>query len=185
MVDISNGIPGTPYHNLILTGYMGVGKVTVGRLISTKLNVPFIDLETEIQLREGMPSDDIRALYGESRLKALEDESTHELSLRRSSVLSISGPTLLDLASRERLMSSSIVLVLTCALGEILRRLHASQGARFHDPRVRAVALNQVRRERQIHQLAGLETLDTTHFTVEQIADHAIMFWYERETITI
>lgn len=176
---------GVPYHNLILTGYMGIGKVTVGRLIAARLNVPFIDLETEMQLRAGMPSDDIRALYGESRLRALEDELTHELALRRSSVLSISGPTLLDPANRERLMSSSIVLALTCALDEILRRLYTSQGAAFHDPKVRAAALNQVRRERLIHQIAGLETLDTTQLNIEQVVDKAIAFWYERETITL
>lgn len=177
--------PPIPYHNLILTGHMGIGKVTVGRLIANRLGVPFIDLETEIQLREKMPADEIRQLYGESRLRTLEDELCRELSLRRSAVLSVNGQTLLDAANRERLMNSGQVLVLTCALNEILRRLYTSQGAHFHDPKARAIAINVVRRERQIHQIAGLATLDTTQLVTEEIAERAIAYWYERETITL
>ncbi len=175
----------TPYHNLILAGYMGIGKITVGRNIAERLDVPFIDLDTEIQLREGMASSEIRQLFGESRLRALEVGLCRELALRRSAVISVSGPTLLDADNRERLVTSGPILVLTCALNEILRRLYANQGARFHDPKVRSTAINQVRRERQIHQIAGLATLDTTHLTVEQIVDQAIAFWYEQETVTL
>jgi shikimate kinase len=174
-----------PYHNLILAGYMGVGKVTVGRSIADRLGVPFIDLDTELQLREGMPSSEIRQLFGESRLRTLEDGLCGELSLRRSTVLSVSGPTLLDADNRERLVNSGPILVLTCALNEILRRLHASQGARFHDPKVRSAAIHQVRRERQIHQVVGLATLDTTHLTIEQIVEQATAFWYAQETVTL
>ncbi len=174
----------TPYHNLILTGYMGLGKIAVGRMIAKQLGVIFIDLETEIQLREEMPPDEIRQLFGESRLRAIEDDLCRELGLRRGAVLSISGPTLLDEGNRTRLMNSGPVLVLTCALNEILRRLHASQGARFHDPKVRSAALNQIRREQQIHQLPDLPTLDTTDLTIEQIAERAITFWREKETVS-
>jgi shikimate kinase len=174
-----------PYHNLILTGHMGMGRNTVGRAIARDLGVLFIDLDTEIQLREKLPPDEIRQLYGEARLHALEGELCRELSLRRGSVLSISGPTLLDEGNRERLLNSGPVLVLTCALNEILRRLYASQGARFHDPKVRATLINQVRRERQIAQVAGLPELDTTELTVEQVAERAIAFWKEKSTVAL
>lgn len=172
-----------PYHNLILTGHIGVGRNTVGRLIAKQLDVLFIDLDTEIQLREKQPPDEIRQLYGEARLHAIEGELCRELSLRRGCVLSISGPTLLDEGNRERLMNSGPVLVLTCALNEILRRLYASQGARFHDPKVRAAMLNQVRRERQIAQVAGLPALDTTELSVEQVAERATVFWKENSAV--
>src|SRR5262249_18224236 len=106
----------TPYHNLILTGYMGVGKVAVGRAIARQLGVVFVDLDTELHLREGIPGDEIRQLFGESRLRALENELCGELSLRRSSVLSIGGVTLLDEDNYKRLSNSGPILVLTCSL---------------------------------------------------------------------
>jgi len=174
-----------PYHNLILTGYTGSGKTSVGRLIARRLGVLFLDLETEIQLREGISTDEIRALFGEARIRTLEVEICRELSLRRGAVLSISCTTLLDETNRNRLMNSGPVLVLTCALDEILRRQHASQGARFHDPRVRASLIHQLRRDQQIRKLTAFTTLDTTAYAVEDVADKAITFWRERDVITI
>lgn len=173
--------PFTPYHNLILTGYMGVGKVAVGKAIAGQLGVVFVDLDTELQLREGMPGDEIRQLFGESRLRALENELCGELCLRRSSVLSISGVTLLDEDNYRRLSNSGPILVLTCSLNEILRRLHVNQGARFHDPKVRSAALTQIRREQQIHKIPGLSTLDTTALTADQVAEQAISFWQTQD----
>ena len=183
--DASSQKPEAPYQNLILTGYMGTGKTNVGRLIARQLGVMFIDLETEIQLREGSTVDEIRALFGESRLRTLEFEICREISLRRGAVLSVNGSTLLDETNRNRLLSSGPVLVLTCTLNEILRRLHAAQGAHFHDPKVRATALNQIRREQGIRKLSDLPTLDTTRLTAEQIAEKAIVFWRERDIINI
>jgi len=179
----SQSIVFSPYHNLILTGYMGVGKVAVGKAIATRLGVLFVDLDTEIQLREGMPGDEIRQLFGEARLRSLENELCGELSLRRSSVLSVSGVTLLDEDNRKRLRNSGPILVLTCALNEILRRLHVSQGARFHDPKVRSAALTQIRREQQVHRIADLSTLDTTALTGDQVTEQAIAFWKAQDVL--
>jgi shikimate kinase len=174
----------TPYHNLILTGHIGVGRVTVGRQIAKQVGVPFVDFDTEMQLREGMLPDEIRSLFGESRLRTLEDQLSGELSLRRGSVLSVGGPTLLDENNRRRFMTSGQVLILTCALNEILRRLHASQGGRFHDPKVRSASLYQIRRERQIEQMTAIPTLDTTKLSVEEVAEHAARFWREHDVLS-
>ncbi len=177
-------LPGsTPYHNLILTGHMGISRSTAGRIIARQAGVSFFDLDTEIQIREKIPPDEIRQLFGESRLHAVEAELCREFGLRRGVVLSISGPTLLDQVNRDRLMNSGPVLVLTCALNEILRRLYAGQGAHFHDPKVRAAALSLIRREWLIHQIPDLPTLDTTALTVEQVAEQAIAFWRQNEIV--
>lgn len=172
-----------PYHNLILTGHIGVGKLNIVRQIAKQVNVPYVDLDTEIQTREGIPPDEIRQLFGESRLRSIENNLCRELSLQRGAVLSVNGSSLLDEVNRQRLTASGPVLILTCSLNEILRRLYAAQGARFHDPKVRAAALNQIRREQQILQLKDLPTLDTTYLTTEQAAERAVLFWYERETL--
>ena len=179
-------LPGsTPYHNLILTGHMGVGRNMVGRLIARQLGVVFIELDTEIQLRENSPPDEIRQLFGEARLHAIEGELCRELQLCGAARYSPSlARLLLDEANRQRLMDSGPVLILTCALNEILRRQYVSQGARFHDPKVRSAALNLIRRERLISQLPGLPSLDTTNLTVEQVAERAIAFWWEQESAT-
>src|SRR5258708_16196353 len=177
--------PATPYHNLILTGQIGVGRVTVGRLIARQFGAVFVDLDTELQLRSGRPADESRQLFGEQRLRGLEDAVISELSLRRSAVLSVGGPTLMEPNNRSRLLNSGPILILTCSLNEILRRLHGSQGARFHDPKVRSTALYQIRREQQIFKIEGLPTLDTTTLSVKQVAEQASNFWREHDILTV
>ena len=171
----------TPYRNLILTGQIGVGRVTIGRLLAAQTGATFLDFDTELQLREGLPAEEIRQLFGEARLRTLEDDLCREISLRRSAVLSVNGPTLLEDANRARLANSGPILILTCELNEILRRMHSSQGARFHDPKVRSAALYQIRRERLILGIAGLPTLGTTELSVEEVAEHALQFWRQTD----
>jgi shikimate kinase len=168
-----------PYRNLILTGHMGVGKSAVGRAITEQLAIPFYDLENEIELREGQSAESIRSLFGEARLRTLEAELVSELAVVRSSVICVNGPTLLQRANLEKLQSTGPVLCLTAALNEILRRLHVVQGARFHNPETRSLAISRLKRERAVLELS-LPHLDTTGLTVEIVADRAAQFWMEQ-----
>ncbi len=173
-----------PYHNLILTGSIGGRLIPTGQTIAKRLGTQFFNMDTELRTREGYSAEDLRGLFGEARLRRAETELCREFALRRGAIISVNGPTLLDDENRERLLSSGPVLILTCALNEALRRQHVAQGARFHDPKVRSAALNMLRRDGQVLQLADLPRLDTTRLSVEQAADRAISYWRERETVT-
>jgi len=172
----------TPYRNLTLTGPMGVGKTSIGRQVARRLNAQFYDLENEILTREGQPVDEIRELFGEARLRGLEAEAIHELTLRRSSVLVISGPAMLDDTNRARLFESGPVLCLPCAINEILRRLHVARGAWFHNPANRGVLLSRLKRERRVLNL-DLPKLDTTALSTQQSVDFVVEFWLTRAEV--
>lgn len=165
-----------PYRNLTLTGPMGVGKSTIGRLVAQRLKAELYELENEILTREGQSADEIRELYGEARLKTVEREMIRELTLRRSAVLVISGPAMLDEINRQRLQETGPVLCLTCALNEILRRLHVARGAWFHSPNHRATVLSRLKRERRVLAL-DLPALDTSALTSDEAALAVIEFW--------
>ncbi len=171
-----------PYRNLVLTGYMGVGKTAVGRTIAQQLDVPFHDIENEIELREGQSAENIRSLFGESRLRTLETDLIRELVLVRGAVIAVNGPTLLETTNHDRLQATGPILCLTAALNEVLRRLHVAQGARFHNPDARAVALGRLKREMKVLDLE-LPELDTTGLQVETVTDRAIQFWMEHADV--
>lgn len=143
----------------------------------------FINLDTELQAREGNSAEEIRGLFGEARLKKLETDLCREFALRRSAVISVNSPTLLDDENRTRLADGGTILILTCMLNETLRRWHVAQGAHFHDPKARSAALNTIRRDGRLLTIVDLAQLDTTRLSVEQAADRAIAFWREREII--
>lgn len=168
-----------PYFNLILTGPKSVGKTTIGRIVGSRLGVEVADLEAEILAREGQSADEIRELFGEARLKALESSAIGALVLRRQSILIIPGAAMLDESNRSRLAASGAILCLTCPLNEQLRRLHVARGAWFHNPYNRATMLSRLKREQAVKTL-GLMMLDTSRVTAEAAASAAIEFWRER-----
>lgn len=171
-----------PYRDLVLTGTIGVGKTAVGRAVAQKLDVPFYDVENEIQLRENQSPEEIRSLFGEARLRTLEADLISELMLVRSAVIAVNGTILSVSSNVDKLRSMGPVLCLTAALNEILRRMHVAQGARFHSPDSRSIAVARLKRDRLVMGL-DLPQLDTTGLSIEAVAEKSIQFWMEQSDI--
>lgn len=166
-----------PYRNLILTGSVGSGKTGVARLIAQKMEgVNFVDVETEIERREGYPPEQLRAIFGMARLRSAETQLIQEISLHRSTIIAVSGSTMLDPPSFERLQETGPILCLTAELGELLRRLHVQRGGWFHEPNNRATLIGKLKRERQVLAL-DIPRLDTSALSLEAVAEQAIEFW--------
>jgi len=170
-----------PYTNLLLTGFLGVGKTTIGRYISKKLGVDFFDIDEEIELRELMSIAKIREVYGDNRLKALENDYCRQAALMRRAVLVIPGAPLLDMRNYTMLAEVSRIVCLTCELGEALRRLHLASEQQFRDLTIRRRMMSRLRREYEITNDARLIQLDTTHLLIEEETDLLIRFWMSGE----
>lgn len=178
---MSDSQPFMPYRNLIISGYDGTSRYMLIRRIAESVNAPYLDLETELQLRERLSLDDLRQTYGEAHLRNVLKALCAELALQRGAVIAMPAAPLLESDIRERLLESSWLLVLNCHLNEMLRRLHVQHGARFHDPRVRSAFLHHIRQERKLFTLGNLDVLDTTDLTPEQTANYALTFWRHHE----
>ena len=171
-----------PYQNLTLTGAMGVGKTSIGRRVAQKLGAEFYDLENEILTHEGQSADEIRELFGEARLRTLETEVIRELALRRHAVIAVGGAAILPEANRSRLIETGPMLCLTCALNEILRRLHVARGAWFHNPTNRSILFSRLKRELGVAEL-DLPRLDTTQLSSDETTAAVVEFWFEHARI--
>ncbi len=64
-----------PYSRMVLTGFMGAGKSTVGHLLSRKLGWTFLDLDRHIESSAGATAKDIFASRGESAFRKLESDA--------------------------------------------------------------------------------------------------------------
>ena len=68
--------------NIILIGFMGTGKTTVGKLLAKTLQYPFIDLDEKIETDNGMTIPKIFEERGESYFRAREKDAVREKSTR-------------------------------------------------------------------------------------------------------
>jgi len=93
----TNPLPPTkaPAHlsRLVLTGFMGAGKTTVGRLLATRIGWEFLDLDAYIQSRTGLGVPAIFATRGERRFRQLESQALASALGRDNIVLALGGGT--------------------------------------------------------------------------------------------
>ena len=165
--------------NLILTGYIGPDQPHLGKKIAEQLRMPFFNVELEIAKRVNLPVEDILTYYGETHLKTVEADIVQETALRRGSVISISGRILLNGDHLARLQSTGMIVGLVIELGALLRRLHMTMGARYHDPQERAVALAELKREWAVRGGEGIYEINTTYQTQEETIAEVAELWHK------
>ncbi|MGA9718913.1 MAG: shikimate kinase, partial [Acidobacteriaceae bacterium] len=75
---MSQGPPGPAVlpRRIVLTGFMGAGKSTVGRMLAARLRWPFIDIDSLITAEHGRTVAQIFADHGEEHFRRLEAEAT-------------------------------------------------------------------------------------------------------------
>lgn len=99
-------------NNIILCGFMGCGKTTVGRLLAGRLGMDYIDLDAEIEARTGMSIPSIFAEYGEARFRDLEHDAVKRLAARSGCVVSTGGGALTFPRNRAALSPRDLVVFL-------------------------------------------------------------------------
>lgn len=109
--------------NLILYGPPGVGKSTVGRVLAAKLNREFVDSDSLIESRVGLPIPQIFAERGEAEFRRLESEVCAELAARDSLIIAPGAGALLNSANGTALERNGLIVCLRAEAGELSRRI--------------------------------------------------------------
>ena len=163
--------------NLILTGYIEPNKPRIGRRVAERLRMPFIDIEERIQDRMGDSIENLRETFGERHLKTVEDELMEEMILHRNSVLRINGSILAHTDYLERLQQTGTVICLVARLDAILKKIHLTLGARYHDPAERGFELGALRREWAIRKRENIYELNATDLDEPAMINEIIDLW--------
>ncbi len=161
-------------HIIVLTGFMGAGKSTVGRLLAAELGWTFLDLDAEIEREAGITVAEIFRLHGEPDFRAREVRTLATLITRSQTVLALGGGVLESQAARALLASTAGVctVFLSAPLPALIERCIRQQpGAESLRPvladreRLRARWLSRLPHYEQAHL-----RIETQHLTPEQAA---------------
>jgi len=109
--------------NIVLTGLMGSGKTTVGRLLSNKLNKKFIDTDEWIENEEKLSINEIFSSFGESYFRNLETKAIKKICVAENQIISTGGGTVEKPENIEILKNNSIIFYLYAPASELYKRI--------------------------------------------------------------
>lgn len=115
--------PGRPL--LVVTGFMGTGKTTAGRVAASLLGLPFFDLDEVLERRAGRPVGEILTNLGEPAFRSLERDVVADATRLSGTIVSTGGGAALDRQTFTALTRGAVAAVLTADPDDLERRLGA------------------------------------------------------------
>src|ERR1700684_1525952 len=101
------------HRSVVLIGMMGVGKSSIGRRLATRLAIPFVDADTEIEKAAGMSITDIFARHGEADFRSGEARVIARLLEGGPQVLATGGGAVMNADTREAVKAKGVSIWLT------------------------------------------------------------------------
>ena len=109
--------------NIVLCGFMGCGKTTVGRLLAEKTGRRFVDMDAYIEQKAGMVITSIFQQYGEAEFRRREQNACRELAGQADLVIATGGGALTYPHNAAVLAETGDVVYLIVSPETVLRRL--------------------------------------------------------------
>jgi shikimate kinase len=116
--------------SIVLVGMMGVGKSSIGRRLATRLGIPFVDADSEIEKAAGMSISEIFAHRGEADFRSGEARVIARLLDSGPQVLAAGGGAFMNDATREAIRDKGVSIWLQAELDVLLRRISKRRNER-------------------------------------------------------
>ncbi len=109
--------------NVVLIGYRGTGKSTVGKIVTARLGRTLVSTDAEIVKRVGQSIPEIVVLHGWDYFRDLESQVCQELACRDGLVIDTGGGVILRSQNVEMLKKTGILFWLTASVDTITKRI--------------------------------------------------------------
>ena len=160
---------------ITLTGFMGSGKTTVGKVLADFLGCPFMDLDDLIVKKAGKSIPEIFAQDGEPAFRQLEARllrQTVEKYTENTVVLALGGGAVTTPASAALLHDKSVCIYLRATLETLLARLEGETAGR---PLADASLADRLAAREPLYEETAHVVIDTDGLTPEEVADEIII----------
>ncbi len=162
---------------IVLTGFMGSGKTTAGTLLAERLGWRFLDLDREIERRDGRTVPQIFAEQGEAHFRHLESTTLASLLGQHHAIIALGGGAPEELGNRLLLEQTphTTVVYLSAPFETLITRCtaQAADPAATARPNLadRTLAEHRFHLRRPHYERIAAHTIDTTKLTLDQTTD--------------
>jgi len=170
---------GETFPGVVLVGFMGSGKSSVGRKLARRFGAPFVDVDERIESAAGCPIRDLLPREGELAFREREKAALRDVLSVKGCVVATGGGAFADEENRHLLRSYAPVIYLEAAVETLLERLAGDLGR----PLLRGGDREETVRELLSRRVPGYRTADVTvrtdGRTVEEVAGQ-VADWIDR-----
>ena len=157
-------------NNIILVGFMGTGKSTIGKLLASQPGWQFADTDEVVEHQAGMPIAELFSSHGEVYFRSLESKVVQELLNGNKQVLSTGGGAVLAEQNRTCMLQNGFVIALKAAPEEIIRRVSNDPNRPLLQGDLQERVHTLLEQRKHAYDFAQAE-IDTTNLTTEQIVN--------------
>ncbi len=161
--------------NIVLVGFMGSGKTSIGRLVAQRLGFQFVDTDAVIVERAGMQIPEIFERHGEAWFRAQETTTLRSMSILNRAVISTGGGIVVRPANHALLRDRGFVVWLTASEDVIFERVSRNKKRPLlHTANPRETMHKLLTERRHLYEAVAQYTLDTTTLAHESTASALI-----------
>lgn len=155
---------------LILIGFMGTGKTTVGKALADRLKLPLVDTDQEIEKKAGKRISELFQEFGEEGFRDLESQVLRQVLAGEPGVVTTGGGIVLRSENVRMMKESGWVVALHASEEEILRRLTGNTDRPLLQGNIRQRVSRLLEERRGLYDFAHVQ-VDTTGLTVAEVVD--------------
>jgi len=160
--------------SVVLVGMMGAGKTSIGRRLATRLAIPFVDADAEIEKAAGMSITDIFTIHGEPDFRAGETRVIARLLESGPQVLATGGGAFMNPETRAAIAGKGISVWLKADFEVLMRRIKRRQDRPLLHTDDPAATLRQLMDARYpVYALADL-TVQSREVPHDKIVDEIV-----------
>jgi shikimate kinase len=159
--------------NVILVGFMGTGKSTVGKLLAGRLGWSFADMDEWIEKEQQSAIRDLFRTHGEAHFRSLESKALRKLLEEEKKILATGGGAVLAQENRDCMRENGFVIALTADSASIINRVSRDQNRPLLEGNLEERVHTLLEQRKHAYEFAHL-TIDTTDLSTEQIVDQII-----------
>jgi shikimate kinase len=156
--------------NIILCGFMGTGKTSVGKCLATMTQYDFMDLDAVIEEEAGISIPQIFASQGEPAFRKLESLMVERVAEKTGCVIATGGGTIVNPQNLEKLKCCGVVITLAADISTILHRVGSGDDRPMLKSADRLQRIQSLMEQRASAYAQADMMVDTSTLSIDEVA---------------